>query len=256
MTMNREMFEVLLAEMRSEFLNELPDRCDDFEELILELQKASDNRESFETLYRGVHSLKGSGGTHGLPLITTICHQLENLLSEGDAVKVFDRAFVDAALALVDLLRHVEGAARQNPPDFSIIEARLEEQRALNLQHRLPVLLVESSRVMAGLCQKALEDLNLQLSLVDDGLTALERLLNEHFLLVIVARELKALNGIPLLAALRTSQGRNQEIPALLLTSRTEKIPDFITSTTIVSRDRNLSRTLHEAVKLQLPVSR
>lgn len=253
MTMNREMFEALLAEIRAEFLDELPDRCDDFEELILELQKFPDNRDSFQTLYRGVHSLKGSGGTHSLPLITTICHQLENLLSETDAHQRFDGSFVDAALALVDLLRRIETAARQDPPDFSTIEQELEAQRIRTLQHRRPVLVVESSGVMAGLCRKALEDLPLQLTLVDDGLTALERLLNEPYEMVIAGRELKTLNAIPLLAALRTSQSRNQQIPALLLTSRSEAIPDFVDITAIISRDRQLSETLREAVTQLLP---
>ncbi len=249
MTMNREIFEALLAQMRAEFLTELPDRCDDFEELILDLEQSGENRESFHSLYRGVHSLKGSGGTHGLPLITTICHQLENLLSETEARQVFDATFVEATLVFVDLLRQIEVAERQDPPDYSAIEAKLEEQRAMSLQQRRPVLVIESSKVMAGLCQKALEEMDLQLTLVDDGLVALGRLLNESYELIIVGRELKTLNGIPLMAALRNTQCRNHNAPALLLTNRQDDIPEYVAFHAVISRDRYLSENLRDAVR-------
>jgi len=76
MTTNMEAFQALLEGMRADFLAELPERCDSFDESILALEKSPDDREAFNELYRGVHSLKGSGGTHGLSIITTLCHQL------------------------------------------------------------------------------------------------------------------------------------------------------------------------------------
>jgi chemotaxis protein histidine kinase CheA len=248
-----EAFQALLGGMRDDFLAELPERCDSFEELILTLEKSPDNREAFNALYRGVHSLKGAGGTHGLPFITTLCHQLENLLSEAEARQGFGTAFATRALAYVDLLRQVEPVAQQEQPDYSAIEAELEALRQLTLQRRKAGLIAESSSVMAGLYQKALETLPLQLTVVDDGLTALARLLHEPFDFVIVGGELKELNGLALMAALRTAEARNQNIPAILVSSKRDAVPEHARFSAALSRDQQLAGNLVAAVRAVLP---
>lgn len=248
-----EAFQALLESMREEFLCELPERCDACDDLILTLERTPGDREAFNELYRGVHSLKGSGGTHGLPIITTLCHQLENLLSETDAKRGFDAAFATRALAYVDLLRQVGTAAHQDKPDYSAIEAGLESLRQLTLQRRKAGLIAESSMVMAGLYQKALEALPLQLTVVDNGLTALGRLLHEPFDFVIVGGELKDLNGMALMTAVRAAQARNQSIPAILVSSKRDTIPEYARFSASISRDQDLAGNLVAAVRAVLP---
>ena len=253
MSSNMEAFQALLEGMRNDFLGELPERCDGFDALILTLEKTPDDREAFNELYRGVHSLKGSGGTHGLGIITTLCHQLENLLSETDAQQGFGASFATRALAYVDLLRQVESAAQQDRPDYSAIESELEALRQLTLQRRKAGLIAESSSVMAGLYQKALEALPVQLTVVNNGMAALARLLNEPFDFVIVGRELRELNGMALMAALRTAQARNQNIPAILVSSKHDAIPDHVRFSAVLPRDQRLTSNLVAAVRAVLP---
>ncbi|MDP1929532.1 MAG: Hpt domain-containing protein [Thiobacillus sp.] len=254
--MNTKMdaFQALLAGMRQEFLGELPERCDRIDDLILTLEVSANDREAFNELYRSVHSLKGSGGTHGLSIITTLCHQLENLISETDIQRGFGPAFATRALAYVDLLRQVETVARQASPDYSAIEAELEVLRQLTLQRRKAGLIAESSTMMTRLYLKALEALPLQLTVVDNGLTALDRLLHEPFDFVIVGGELKELNGLALMAALRTSQASNQNIPAILVSSRRDPVPNHAGFSATLSRDQKLARNLVTAVQAALPI--
>lgn len=246
------MFQALLANMREAFLDELPERCDHFETLILTLEKSAGDRETFNALYRGVHSLKGSGGTHGLGILTTLCHQLENQLSEAEVRNDFGKSFATRALAYVDLLRRVRRQPDQDDADYSAIEADLESLRQSGLQSRKACLIAESSATMAGFYQQALASLPLQMSVVDNGLIALERLLHEPFDLVIVGRELKELNGIALMAALRASQTRNQKIPALLVTSRRDAIPDHAGFNAVIARDQNQAGNLLAAARAAL----
>ncbi len=253
MTTNMNAFQALLKGMREDFLAELPERCDSCDELILALERTPDDREAFNELYRGVHSLKGSGGTHGLSIITSLCHQLENLLSDADAKEDFGAAFASRALAYVDLLRQVETVAKQGKPDYSTIEAELETLRQLTLQRRKAGLIAESSTVMAGLCQKALEALPLQLTVASDGMTALAQLLHEPFDFVIVGRELKELNGIALMAALQAAQARNKNIPAILVSSKRDAVPDHVRFSATLSRDQKLAVNLVAAVRAVLP---
>jgi chemotaxis protein histidine kinase CheA len=65
-------FELLMAELLAEFLDELPRRCNDLEQAVLSLENQSPG--AFDELFRQVHSLKGTGGGVGIPIITTICH--------------------------------------------------------------------------------------------------------------------------------------------------------------------------------------
>ena len=253
MTANMDAFQALLKGMREDFLAELPERCDSCDELILTLEKSPGDRDAFNELYRGVHSLKGSGGTHGLSIITSLCHQLENLLSDADAQEDFNAPFASRALAYVDLLRQVEVVAKQDKPDYSTIEAELEALRQLTLQRRKAGLIAESSTAMAGLYQKALEALPLQLTVVGDGMTALARLLHEPYDFVIVGRELKELNGIALMAAVRSAQSPNPNIPAILVSSKSDAIPDHVRFSATLSRDQKLAGNLVAAVRAMLP---
>lgn len=253
MTVNMDAFQVLLKEMRKDFLAELPERCDNSDKLILTLEKAPDDREAFNELYRGIHSLKGSGGTHGFSIITSLCHQMENLLSDADAKGDFSEAFASRALAYVDLLRQIETLAKQDGPDYSTIEVELEALRQLTLQRRKAGLIAESSTMMAGLYQKALEALPLQLTVANDGMIALARLLHEPFDFVIVGRELKELNGIALMAALRSAQSPNQNIPAILVSSKRDAVPDHVRFSATLSRDQKLTVNLVVAVRAVLP---
>lgn len=244
MNTNLEAFQALLARMREEFLAELPERCNRLDALTLILEKSPDERDAFDELFRGVHSLKGSGGTHGLSIITTICHQLENLLTETDAKHGFGSAFATLSLAYIDLLRRVEESARQSNPNFAAIESALDALRQSGLQSRKSGLIAESSPMMAAMYQQLLAGFPVQLTLVENGLTALERLLHEHYDFVIVGRELKELNGIAMIVALRSSQVRNQNIPAILVSSKQGSIPDHAGFSATISRDQNLADNL------------
>jgi CheY-like chemotaxis protein len=247
-----ETFHELLAKMRNEFLGELPDRCDKIDDLILILEKFPGDRDAFNELYRAVHSLKGSGGTHGLSMITTICHQLENHLTETDAKEVFNAAFASRALAYVDLLRKVETLAQQQNPNYSVIEHDLEALRQSGLHSRKSGLIVESSPMMSKFYQQVLIGLPLQLTVVDNGMTALERLLHEPFDFVIVGRETKELNGIALMAAVRATQVRNHNIPAILISSKLDAIPGHAGFKAAILRDQNLAGSLLAAVNMML----
>lgn len=252
MSLDLAEFQYLLQGMRERFLDELGERCDRFDNLILALERNPSDRETFDELYRGVHSLKGAGGTHGLPIITRICHQLENLLTEAKGRGQFNEPVISQALAYVDLLRRVEAPGRQENPDYAQVEADLERLREATLKSRHAVLMGETSGMMIGLCQKALDTLPVRIDLVDSGLAALQRLLHEPFDLIILGRELKELNGVAVLAALRASQSRNRHIPAILLTSNRDDIPACAAIDHILARDQKLVTNLRAAAEATL----
>lgn len=237
--------EAMLAQLRRGFLEELPGRCDEIEDLVLKLEGAKDDQETFQALYRNVHSLKGSGGTHGLGIVTRICHDLENRLSESGGG--LDPERTNAVLAHVDLLRRVALEA-ENQATFTAIEEALAGLQAAASRGRRAVLLAESSRAMQGLYQQALGHLPMCMTCVDDGLGALQLLLDQPFDYAMLAGELKGLNGVAVASALRVSGGRNATVPVILISSNPQAIPAHLQVQAILPRDQalipNLERIL------------
>jgi len=243
-----EEFQALLARMRADFLLELPERCDRFEQGVFALQAAPADEEAFQDLYRAVHSLKGLGGTHGLGVVTAICHQLENLLTESRERGDHGERFVSHALAFVDLLRRVAQEGSDPRADFAGVEVQLETLRREELESRKAGLIAESSTMMAEFCRQALSDLPVQLTVEPSGLAALELLLREPFDFLVVGRELNDLNGVALGVALRASRVRNQDIPVILVTSNPQGVPAHAGFTSVLARDQSLGERLAEQV--------
>ena len=235
-------FEAMLRQMRAGFLAELPERCNHLEDAVLGLEADPAAESIYEELYRNVHSLKGSGGTFGIAVITGICHQFESFLAEHHGR--YDQAFGSTSLGYIDLLRQAGELAATAKPDYQPLEAALERLRASVLQNRQPVLVAESSGMMKALYQQALETMPVQLTFVDNGLEALDRLLRSPFRLLIIGRELADLNGMAVIAALRASGSRNRSLPVILVSSSREQAPAHLGIDHILPRDIELASRL------------
>jgi chemotaxis protein histidine kinase CheA len=72
--------QALLHQLKLTYIGELPDRFDHIGNQILSLEQKGYSQEHYNELFRQVHSLKGSGGTHELHIITSICHLMEDYL--------------------------------------------------------------------------------------------------------------------------------------------------------------------------------
>ncbi|MFZ2406886.1 MAG: Hpt domain-containing protein [Methylobacter sp.] len=233
-------FSQLLAGMRDDFVRELPDRCDLLEQGVLALERGGAG--AFDELYRQIHSLKGAGGTFGVPVSTSICHQFESFISA--ARGRFDPLAVSYALSYVDLLRRVAEAPEQDGVLTIAIEQDLEQLRISSMPGCASVLLVEPSVATRKFCQGVLEPLSVRLVSQDRGLSALELLLHQPFDLLVAARELPDLNALALVAALRESGGRNKDIPVILISSNAAPAPVYLNINATIKRDAEFVSTL------------
>lgn len=241
----------LMAELLAEFLDELPARCHELEESILALESGEEG--AFDELYRQVHSLKGTGGGVGLPIITTICHQFESFLSE--VRTCFDHKATNTALAYVDLVRRTIAPEGRSAGGITAIEQALEAMRVLRLSGRSSVLVVEPSQTLRRVYQDELGGPQTLLHMQDNGLQALERLLHEPFDLIIISRELPALNGLAVVAALREARCSNSDTAVVLVSSNTAPVGAHLGIQTLVKRDQHLLSHLKAAIA-QAPKTR
>lgn len=233
-------FALLLSGMRDDFIRELPERCDHLEQSVLALERNA--ADAFDELFRRIHSLKGSGGTFGVPIITSICHQFESFVSS--ARGRFDPLAVSYALSYVDLLRRVAESPEQDGVLVIAIEQDLEQLRISSMPGCASVLLVEPSAAARKFCQGVLEPLSVRLVRQDRGMSALELLLHQPFDLLVAARELPDLNAFALVAALRESGCRNKDVPVILVSSNSTPAPAYLNISATIKRDAEFVSTL------------
>jgi HPt (histidine-containing phosphotransfer) domain-containing protein len=229
-------FELLLAELMAEFLDELPGRCNDLEDAVMSLESKQPG--AFDELFRQVHSLKGTGGGVGIPIITTICHQFESFI--GETKQSFGAKATSVALAYVDLLRRTIPASGRDLAGVTSIEQALDAMRMSSLCGRASLLMAEPSITVRSLYEKEFSNPSRQVHFLKSGMQTLERMLHEPFDLLVISRELPDLNGLAVVAALREARCRNSDIPVILVSSNTTPVPGHLKVHTIVRRDVHL----------------
>jgi chemotaxis protein histidine kinase CheA len=116
----------VLQQMRLTYVANMPQQLDTTEALVMELKKGEDYQYSYDTLYRAVHNLKGTAGTYGVPIISTICHPFEDYLTatlEGGSGASDQQ--IRSCLRFIDLLRRAHDLVAAGRQSFPEIEASL-----------------------------------------------------------------------------------------------------------------------------------
>lgn len=213
----------MLHRLRLAYIGEIPTRLDEIEHLVMVLERDGYNEDDFNDLYRRIHSLKGSGGTHGVQIITAICHPFEDYLSAMTGeVKGSTTAFANVALAFFDLLRDAAAHLAQGQESFPDIETKLAMLRQRAFAPQFSALVVETASASIKFISQVLDKFNCRMVLMDDGYMALGRSLTEPFDLIITALEIPHLNGSALTAAIKLAKGPNSHTKCIMLTSNVQ----------------------------------
>ena len=247
----------VLLQMREAFVHDLPLRIQKLEQYILTLQSPHDAEEfktSFADLLRETHSLKGIGGSFGLPFITAVCHHLEEAYRKVDSEQAsLPPTLANYFLEYIDILNDTV-TILESESGFGSLEQRLHalKQKRVN---GFSGLLLTASRSTYQLCQSITSEHNaVEWRRMDDAYEALGVLLQEHFDLIVCSHELARLSGEAFIAALRLSPGVNRHTPILLVSSSdASPLPRHIGADYVLHRDQefvsNLSNALAQLIK-------
>lgn len=214
----------LSRQLRAAYVAELAEELDAIERDLIALEDAARFPEALPRVYRRVRSMKAGAASHGCTALGRICHQLEDHLNSLGIAGPAPRDALDRCLAHVDLMREARDLALRGVEEFQELDGRLETLRRALVGSRFSAMLVETSRVNVKLCSEILSGFPLHLTVLDNGLHALERLLTERYHLLITGSEVKMLNGLALVAAVRLSNRHNQNIKAILLSSQKQRL--------------------------------
>ena len=240
--------EQMLKQLRDNYLNELPEKIERIESIVLNLKKYKDI-DDFRELYRHIHSQKGTAGTHGLPFLTVICHQLEDELSDiGENMDLITDTQIQHWLTYLDLFSEAVEQIKQGAKDTSEIENALKNLRNVLTETTYSCMLVDTKSATLNVIIEVLKQHSIHPTIVDDGYEALGRLLVDKFDMLICGMKISSLSGIGLITAIKTSASVNQNIPSILITSTSfnrtmrDDDPDFV-----IQKDTSLPRVLNEA---------
>jgi two-component system, chemotaxis family, sensor kinase CheA len=119
-----------MDEIVREFLVESTEGLDRMDRDLVELEKSPESRELLGSIFRAIHTVKGTSGVLGFPGLESVAHVGENLLSlMRDGKLRLTPEITSALLAMCDALRallaDIESTGQETPRDFSQVKARL-----------------------------------------------------------------------------------------------------------------------------------
>ncbi|NOZ53908.1 MAG: hypothetical protein GXP08_12390 [Gammaproteobacteria bacterium] len=242
--------ESVLQELRQAYIDELPHKLGILEQLALRLTHGGDFKKTYDEFFRCTHSVKGSAGTFGLYILSSICHQLEDQLKivDGESERL-TKQLVNYWLQYVDLMTEALVDIQAGSDSFSGIEKKLDELRRSAHPNTSTGILVTSSRYIVEICASIISELPIHLSVLDNGYEALGRIMQENFDFVITDKETTGINGIALIAATKLIVCSDKNIRCVLITSdktvRTlrDSDPDFV-----IARNSGLAAKLQTVV--------
>ncbi|MDD2914794.1 MAG: Hpt domain-containing protein [Gallionella sp.] len=254
-SIDSDTFQQMLLQLRNAFLDEVPEKLDRLEQLLIAMENSGVNNDSFNEFYRIIHSLKGSGGTFGLHIITTICHQLEDLLNTTGGGSKFSPPLIAISLNYIDLLRSVIVKVHAGDTNYQQIEEQLNKLHKQLARKPFTVLLVDNSKLSTNIYLQILSELPVQTVVISDGILALTRALMEPFDLVITSNEIPMLSGPALIGALKLSDSKSRDTKTILITSNKNIATTRHRATdadyTLI-KDAKLAQNLADAVKQAL----
>ena len=240
----------LLDNLREGFLDELPGRIDLIEGEVM----AAHDSDSYDELFRMVHSLKGSAGTYNFQLVTKIAHDMEEVMLALMQRQLFSLPSTrDILLKFVDILRDTTETLRESKVPPQDVHERLELLSNEIFAKNISVLVVEPSNVYASLIEFSLESLPIKFTFVSDCLQALENLLIKKYDVLLTSLESPRLNGDAIASAIRLVNNFNKDTEIVLITSLSkDKITNKNDFDSILDRKAVKDGTLYNIVKKKL----
>ena len=119
-----------LDELVKEFLVESGENLDRLDQDFVALEKDSSNRDRLSSIFRTIHTIKGTCGFLGFTKLESVTHVGENLLSRlRDGEMTVNSEMVTGLLAMVDAVReilaNIESTATEGDGDYTNVISNL-----------------------------------------------------------------------------------------------------------------------------------
>ena len=141
--MNEDLRQQLIEDLLIESIEGL----DEFDQLMLRLEKGDGDGDTMNRAFRVIHTIKGTGGCIGLSKIESLSHSGENLLSQLRAGRLqIDPEMISTLLSLSDGLRDMLGQLERDGTEGDNDYSALAALFGRPLPHFYPLFTSSSPR--------------------------------------------------------------------------------------------------------------
>ena len=120
-----------MAELGQMYLEGKSEELAELDRLILSLEKAPSDTEALNEIFRQCHSMKGTGGTFGYPIVTDLCHEMESLVDRVRRGRMrVSSELIDLLLRSVDELKGIFSDAKAGTLDQDMPRTIFQELTA------------------------------------------------------------------------------------------------------------------------------
>jgi CheY-like chemotaxis protein len=209
-----------IDELKEEYLVIIDENLNELEVRIVKLEKISESelKDSIYEIFRLVHSIKGSAGSFEFYMLSSIFHRFEDHINANLKKGEISKS-VDLFLKFIDLGRKCIFDYKDNSEDLEKYTTLVDDLTLTRNEHQGKILLVEPGKSIQKIFRKVAEDNNLEIAILKNGATALNRILTERFDAIISSVNIDVLDGKSFLSAIRVMQNINRKTPLLLITS-------------------------------------
>ena len=114
-----------------EFLIESYENLDALDREFVELERSPEDREIISSIFRTIHTIKGTSGFLAFTKLETVTHRGENLLSQlREGEKRIDPEITNCLLSMVDAVRDIlasiEATGKEGDGDYTVLIENLE----------------------------------------------------------------------------------------------------------------------------------
>ena len=119
-------------EFLSDFLEECDENLDQLDQELVALEENPRDESRLRSIFRNVHTIKGSSGFFGFAKIGALAHEGESLLGRlRDGELLFDAEIASGLLAMADAIReilvNVEQTGQEGEKDFGVVHSTLSD---------------------------------------------------------------------------------------------------------------------------------
>jgi CheY-like chemotaxis protein/HPt (histidine-containing phosphotransfer) domain-containing protein len=241
--------EMILADMRQEFVESSEDRLDEIEEAISRLlsNKGKPEYEMLE-IKRHVHSIKGMGGSFGFSSVTLWAHALEDYMETVKEIGVDQlwdvQLFIDRVRDILEQGHDVDGRAVAEA--IKNLPLRGVKRDHTGLKDGLSVLLLMPKGIQRKIVGRELTTFGFKVIIAESTLEAIDLGLTHRPDVIIASMVLDRMNGLEL-AGVFSAIAATAHHKCLIITASDEsdiageELPDNVR---VVHKGVNFSRDL------------
>ena len=231
-TPNQTEFDAMMSGLIDSFIEGAEQRLDDVEETVASIVSSPEGLGEQATKFRNdIHSLKGTAGTFGFPLISILCHKLEDLTAGSDEHLAQQVDHIDYFL---ELMRGIINK-RQNPgeSETKAILAALPNRSAIKQasgDKALKVLLVSPTRSLRQLAAFLFEEQGCHVSEAADSLEGFAKAVETRPDIIVSSMEMKHISGSELgnaLAAISALENTQFALLSASITGEASNKPEY-----------------------------